>query len=315
MLNRVPARDPLAEAIDLAQQGDKGEARWLLQEVCRTDPSNAKAWLWSASVAETVPEAVICLDRVLDLDPENSTARRWLARLRPAFVEVKTYHCFLCGHEEAEEFTHCLKCRAILTLDLPAIFRNPLVDGRQVRRAIDHFMSVADRVDPFDLEYFLGMAQLNLLNSEAALRHFRRAAKIDARGAELRDTIDALSKRPLIMAVDDCHTIRAMVASTLERNGYRCLQIGGSLEALSCLEKDEKPEFILLDVSMPYMDGYALCKTIKGRPGTKQTSVVMLSGQDGFLDKVKGRMAGASDYLTKPFEPAVLLRVVRKYIH
>jgi twitching motility two-component system response regulator PilG len=182
-----------------------------------------------------------------------------------------------------------------------------------VRRAIEHLKTLSGSADPFDIEYFLGMAELNLLNSEAALRHFRRAAQVDQRGAQLSEAIAALSKRPLIMAVDDCLTVRTMVANTLERNGYRCIQIGGSLDALSYLET-QKPEFILLDVSMPVMDGYKLCKTIKGRPETKRTAVVMLSGQDGFLDKVKGRIAGASDYLTKPFEPAVLLRVVRKHI-
>jgi twitching motility two-component system response regulator PilG len=311
---KIPAGNALADAIDLARQGRKSEARWLLQEACRTDPSNAKAWLWRASVAEGVPEAINCLDRVLALEPENSTARGWLDRLRPTVVEVETYHCFLCAYEGAEEFTQCPKCRSILSLDLEAIFRNQGVDGRQVQRAIEHFKALKDTADPFDIEYFLGMAHLNLQDSDAALRHFRRAAQIDERGAQLSDTIAALSKRPLIMTVDDCLTIRAMVARTLERNGYRCLQVGGSVEALTRIE-DEKPEFILLDVTMPFMDGYTLCKAIKGRPSTKRTSVVMLSGQDGFLDKVKGRLAGASDYLTKPFEPAVLLRVVRKYVH
>ena len=90
--------------------------------------------------------------------------------------------------------------------------------------------------------------------------------------------------------------------------------MGSAVDALSYLE-EATPEFVLLDVSMPFMDGYVLCKTIKGLPKTKNTTVVMLSARDGFLDKVKGRMAGAAAYLSKPFEPALLLRVIRKYIH
>ena len=85
------------------------------------------------------------------------------------------------------------------------------------------------------------------------------------------------------------------------------------MDALSFLE-EATPEFVLLDVSMPFMDGYVLCKTIKSRPKTKNTTVVMLSARDGFMDKVKGRVSGAADYLTKPFDPALLLRVIRKYI-
>jgi twitching motility two-component system response regulator PilG len=71
------------------------------------------------------------------------------------------------------------------------------------------------------------------------------------------------------------------------------------------------PDLILLDIAMPKLDGYEVCRRIKGDPRTAHVPVVMLSGKDAFFDKVKGRMAGASDYLTKPFEtPAVLAVVV-----
>jgi twitching motility two-component system response regulator PilG len=74
-----------------------------------------------------------------------------------------------------------------------------------------------------------------------------------------------------------------------------------------------KPDLVLLDITMPKMNGYQVCKVIKQSPFTKDLPVVMLSGNDGFFDKVKGRMAGATDYLTKPFEPAVLLKAMDKY--
>jgi twitching motility two-component system response regulator PilG len=311
----IPAQsDTLIEAIDLAKRGHKSDARRLLLDVCRKDPANAKAWLWSASLAESVTEAISDLQRVLELDPGNATARAWLDRLRPSLVEVTTYQCFLCSYEGPEEFERCPQCHSVLSLDLDETFRNQDVDERQLRRAVEHFGSLSGSANAFDIEYFLGVAKLNLLNSGGALEHFRRAEAIDERGAQLRETIAALSRRPLVMAVDDCLTIRTMVSAALERNGYRCLGAASSIDALSYLE-EASPEFVLLDVSMPFMDGYVLCKTIKSRPKTKHTTVVMLSARDGFLDKVKGRMAGAADYLTKPFDPALLLRVVRKYIH
>ena len=306
-------KDSLAGAIELARLGKKSEARRLLGDICTTDPGNGKVWLWRASLAETVAEAIGYLERVLELEPDNVAARAWLERLRPTMVEVETFHCFLCSYEGLEEFQKCPRCNSVLSLDLDRTFHNQGVDERQLRKAVDHFNSLAGSADAFDIEYFLGVAHLNLMNSYHALRHFRRAEKIDERGVDLRATVAALARRPLIMAVDDCTTIRTMISSTLERNGYRCLAVTSSIDALSYLE-DESPDFVLLDVNMPYMDGYMLCKTIKGRPKTKHTTVVMLSALDGFLDKVKGRMAGASDYLTKPFEPALLLRVIRKYV-
>jgi twitching motility two-component system response regulator PilG len=64
---------------------------------------------------------------------------------------------------------------------------------------------------------------------------------------------------------------------------------------------------------MPQMDGYQLCRLIKGNDLTKAVPVVMLSGKDGFFDKMRGRMVGASEYLTKPFEPHLLLQTVDKH--
>jgi twitching motility two-component system response regulator PilG len=303
----------LAEAIELAKLGHKGEARRLIHEACRVNPANAKAWLWSASLAETVADALADLEQVLALEPGNPTARAWYERLRPALVEVPFYQCFICSYEGPEEFSRCPQCHSVLSLDLDETFRNQELEERQVRIGVERLARLAGKADAFDIEYFLGVAYLNLLSSHTALRHFHRAERLDERGEQLRPTIAAIEQRPLIMAVDDCLTIRTMVSNTLERNGYRCLEAASSVDALSYLE-EASPEFVLLDVSMPFMDGYVLCKTIKSRPKTKNTTVVMLSARDGFMDKVKGRVSGAADYLTKPFDPALLLRVIRKYI-
>jgi DNA-binding response OmpR family regulator len=70
------------------------------------------------------------------------------------------------------------------------------------------------------------------------------------------------------------------------------------------------PGVILLDISMPKLDGYEVCKRIKQDSRTANVPVIMLSGKGAFFDKVKGHMAGATEYLTKPFEtPAVLAAV------
>ncbi len=286
----------------------------MLQDVCAEHPDNAKAWLWSASLAETVVESVNCLLRVLAIEPDNETARTWYARLRPSLVQVRVYYCYLCQYEAAEEFSLCPQCGALLSLDLEATLASERVSEPKVRSAIERLKKAEGAGDDFDTQYFLGAAYLNLCDTYSALRHFRRAEQLDPRGWDLRDVIARLSKRPLIMIVDDCLTIRAMVSRVLERAGYQCLPVAGGIDALSYLE-EETPQFVLLDVSMPYIDGYTLCREIKARPKSRKTTVVMLSANDSFLDKVKGRTAGAADYLTKPFEPALLLRVVRKYVH
>lgn len=287
----------------------------MLRQACCDDPDSAKAWLWSASVAETVPEAVDCLKRALAIEPDNTTARDWYAKLRPTLVKVNVYYCFLCGHEAGREFDQCPQCGTLFSLELEETLSNTRIDDAELRSAIARLQATEGAAESFDTQYFLAVAYLNLCETQSALRHLRLAERLDERGVYLRETIDVLSRRPLILAVDDCNTVRAVISSALEHNGYRCLAVASGIDALSYLEDQEDPQFVLLDVNMPFMDGYMLCKTIKSRPKTRHTVVVMLSGQDGFLDKVKGRMAGAADYLTKPFEPALLLRVIRKYVH
>lgn len=303
----------LSAAIELARLGRKSEARRMLRDSCAENPANAKAWLWSASLSETVVEAVNCLKRVLALEPENSTAREWYAKLRPTLVQVRVYYCFLCRYETEEEFSRCPHCGSLLSLDLEETLAGGQVNEQKVRTAIERLKAAEGADEDFDTQYFIGVGYLNLCDTHSALGRFRRAERLDPRGRDLGGIIETLSQRPLIMAVDDCLTIRAMVSRTRERNGYRCLLASGGIDALSYLEEDV-PQFVLLDVAMPYMDGYMLCKEIKSRPKTKNAAVVMLSASDGFFDKVKGRMAGAADYLTKPFEPALLLRVIRKYV-
>jgi twitching motility two-component system response regulator PilG len=115
-----------------------------------------------------------------------------------------------------------------------------------------------------------------------------------------------------VLVVDDSPTVRKIVAVTLERQGYRVLSASGAIEALARIN-EALPDLILLDIAMPHMDGYQLCKLIKGNTLTKSVPVVMLSGKDGFFDKVRGRMNGATHYITKPFEPATLVEAVQKY--
>jgi twitching motility two-component system response regulator PilG len=115
------------------------------------------------------------------------------------------------------------------------------------------------------------------------------------------------------MVVDDSPTVRKILSLTLERAGYGVLTATDGESALGTLE-EAVPDLILLDISMPKLDGYEVCKRIKSSARTAHVPVVMLSGKDAFFDKVKGRMAGATEYLTKPFAtPAVLAAISRQF--
>jgi len=86
------------------------------------------------------------------------------------------------------------------------------------------------------------------------------------------------------------------------------LRVDG-VEALACLEGN-LPDLVLLDVNMPRMDGYEVCREIRSNPAAQNLPVVMISGKDGFFDKVWGRRAGTTGYVTKPFGPETLMKAL-----
>jgi twitching motility two-component system response regulator PilG len=119
------------------------------------------------------------------------------------------------------------------------------------------------------------------------------------------------AKPPTVLVVDDSPTVQKIVSVTLSRHGYNVEVTSNAMQALAKLN-DFIPDIIFLDINLPHMDGYQLCKIIKGNDLTKEVPVVMLSGKDGFFDKMRGKMVGATDYITKPFEPSTLVSAIKK---
>jgi twitching motility two-component system response regulator PilG len=118
---------------------------------------------------------------------------------------------------------------------------------------------------------------------------------------------------PRVVCVDDGATIRQTVEQILDRHGYEATSIGHPLKALGLLFQ-LKPDLILCDIAMPELEGYELCAMLRHSNAFRQTPIVMLTGKDGFIDRVRARMAGATDYLTKPFGANELLTLVEKYV-
>jgi twitching motility two-component system response regulator PilG len=116
-----------------------------------------------------------------------------------------------------------------------------------------------------------------------------------------------------VVCIDDDNVIRKTVESILNEHGYEATGISSPLEALS-LVFQIKPDLILCDIAMPELDGYEICTMLRNSSAFRQTPIVMLTGIDGFIDRVQARMAGATDYFTKPFGESELLMLVEKYV-
>ncbi len=116
-----------------------------------------------------------------------------------------------------------------------------------------------------------------------------------------------------ILAVDDSPTVLKLVSMTLGAAGYEVVTAPNGIDAMKLLAT-MTPALVLLDVNMPRMDGYKLCKLLKSHDKTRFIPVVMLSGKDGLFDKLRGKLVGCDDYISKPFETADLLRHVARYV-
>ncbi|RCJ38737.1 response regulator receiver protein [Nostoc minutum NIES-26] len=120
--------------------------------------------------------------------------------------------------------------------------------------------------------------------------------------------------RPLVACVDDSPTICRSLEEILTHQGYRFIGIQDSLTAVLKLIKS-KPDFIFLDLLMPKVNGYEICSQIRKTPSLKDVPVVILTGKDGIVDRMRTKLVGATDFLGKPVEPEKVLNVLHKYLN
>ena len=121
------------------------------------------------------------------------------------------------------------------------------------------------------------------------------------------------SDNPSILVVDDNPVSLKFVTSILRKNGFEPTAFHEGEQALEWL-KDHDPELALFDVSMPDMDGFALCKEIKGFKHWADLPIIFLTGRDKTEDVLAGFKVGAVDYVTKPFNTLELLARVRLHL-
>jgi len=114
-----------------------------------------------------------------------------------------------------------------------------------------------------------------------------------------------------ILAVDDEKHIVRLVQVNLERAGYEVVTANDGKEALQKVQ-EEKPDLVVLDVMMPYMDGFEVLQNLRRNPSTREIPVIMLTAKAQDADVFKGWQSGVDCYLTKPFNPMELLSFVKR---
>lgn len=113
-----------------------------------------------------------------------------------------------------------------------------------------------------------------------------------------------------VLIVDDDQFVRKLIATTLEDvAGFELVEAGDGREAVEVAMRS-RPELVFLDIDMPGLDGLETCRLLRAQPGTAQATIVMLTAAAGDSAERDAEAAGADLFLSKPFSPLELLRLV-----
>jgi len=245
----------------------------------------------------------------------------------------ETVLCPFCNAENEKQAFSCNSCQTVLTLsDLEMLLGQQSANEDKLRQAVE---SLERENESYGLSaeqlMNLGVGQVNLKNYRQGFLYLQEAVRMNPSNVLLDAQVNALAirlsemeqqqsvhdsmpKNRKILVVDDSPTVRKLISGKLEKCGHEVIC---AIDGVDALEKINEltPDLVLLDITMPRMDGYQVCKLIRNNEMTKDVPVVMISGKDGFFDKVRGRMAGTTGYITKPFGPETLMKTVETYLN
>ena len=129
-----------------------------------------------------------------------------------------------------------------------------------------------------------------------------------------KQNLETKKHKGRVVCIEDTLVICETIESILKLQGYEVISITHPLQALS-LVFQLQPDLILCDIAMPVLDGYEICAMLRHSTVFRSVPIVMLTGKDGFIDRVRASMVGATDYLTKPFTDQELLMLVKQYLN
>ena len=126
---------------------------------------------------------------------------------------------------------------------------------------------------------------------------------------------ESVPDKPVILMTEDDEEMRNLLHFFLEREGFTIVFATDGQEALTMIDMMIPPQLVLLDIMLPYMNGFELITYIKHKPGWERVPILMLSARSEERDVVRALDAGDNDYVTKPFKPNELVARIRRIIN
>lgn len=168
-----------------------------------------------------------------------------------------------------------------------------------IRKQFINFVEVEDLPNPF-------------LTPNKRASHPENCPVPDRRQSHSSPVAIARNNQKLIACIDDSPQILAIARKVIESAGYDFLGIDDAVRALPTLLQYQ-PQVIFLDLVMPIANGYEICSQIRRVSQFKDTPVVILTGKDGIVDRMRAKMVNATDFINKPVEKQKIVDVLNKY--
>lgn len=121
-------------------------------------------------------------------------------------------------------------------------------------------------------------------------------------------------KPPLIICIDDSPFVCDRLEQIFQEQGYQFISVMDSLKAIP-IAIAKKPQLIFLDLVMPNANGYEICSRLRKIGAFQNTPIVILTGNDGVIDRVRAKVVGATDFITKPVQSELVLEIAQKYLN
>lgn len=341
-----PHEDELEEAVRLAEGHHFKEAQGMMAGFLKKEPQSYRGWLWCSRIMTSKSSIEAFLKKAAKLAPEAPEVIEDIKKFEVAKEKIESEQvrrCPFCWSPLEMKSVQCVYCRAHLLIHNQFFTSLRDADRDILEKAIERYTRVIGRERNINAHYYLSIAHLNLEHWEESLNLFHKTVKLAPEkkifADQLRRLLDYMalesssdsfegntpvkektaesyngSKKKKILVVEDSSTTRKVISITLGQKGYDIIEARDGLEALSRLN-EESPDLILLDIILPKMDGYKILAIIKDNDLFRNIPVIMLTSKDSMISKWKGKRAGATAYLTKPFKPEILVKTIEKYLN
>jgi twitching motility two-component system response regulator PilG len=344
---RAGTDDPVSRAMLLAEGFHYGDAQKILSAHLKGNSRDHIAWIWYSRVIGSMRLIENAVKNAHIVAPDENIVVEEIKKFRFAQNQLgqgRYPRCPYCWIPVDEKARQCHYCRGHFYVDLEGFQKPGPTNRRNFYEVAKRYIRVIEHEKNARANFYLGMTYFNLQEWEQALDFIHRAVKSDPQKPFYSDQLNSLlgimaaagmdtavpektapdpssptvvsengTEAKTVLVVEDSSTTRKVITITLRQQGFDVVEAKDGVEALDRLS-DLRPDLILLDIILPKIDGYRVLSVVKENPELKKIPVIMLTSRDGLLNKVKGRMAGSTAYLTKPFEPRKLVETIEKVL-